>query len=652
MCGITGALDLRGQREFPTKQLLSMMDAIAHRGPDDEQCHIEPGIALGVRRLSIMDVANGAQPFKNETKEIITTVNAELFDYPDLRRDLLARGHQLQTHCDSEVWAHLYEDHHEGLFEYTQGQFAVAIWDRKHRTLLLGRDRVGICPLYYAEKDGWLLWGSEIKALLASGLVPAEPDLKGIDYMFNFYGPGTHRSFFKGVKLLPPGHFLKVKDGRIEMHKYWDFDFPDQGRERKEADPTVLVDELEALLTKAIERRLRSDVPVASYLSGGLDSSVVLTMSSRIHGKPLPSFTIGMHKKTGPDEQADARQVADYNGSRLTTLPMDAGKIAQSFPEFIIASEGPVLDTSCAALMQLANEIRNHGFKVALTGEGADEALAGYIWFKSQKILNWTGTSFPTFLRKLVRNSVTRNPRGMPIIEEGVKGVRPAQQDMYEAISLSRDIFYSNAMWENIGDYNPYADLVLPNDNIKRWDPLNQSIYVNYKVMLAGLLLISKGDRIAMHSSVETRFPFLDHDLINFCSSISPQYKLNGLTDKWLLRQVAKRILPADVARRPKSMFRSKLSPIFFSADSPAWVEQLLSSESLIKAGYFDPIAVAQERKRLASLPRIMPRQFVAESMLTCVITTQLWHHLFFGGGLCELPVWKPVERKVEVVSV
>ncbi len=644
MCGIAGALDLTGLQEFPSNKLHAMLAAIAHRGPDEQGIHIEPGVALGACRLAIIDpTTTGSQPISNQSGDIWATCNGELFDYPDLRREFLARGYVLKTGCDSEMWAHLYEEYGEALFEHAKGQFAAAIWDRANRTLILGRDRVGICPLYYAVRNGWLIWGSEIKALLASGLIPASPDHKGIDYLFNFYGPATNRTFFADIKLLPPGNFIRVKNGTLSMHTYWDLDFPDEGQERRVTDPRILIDEFEALLTRSIKRRLHSDVPIVSYLSGGLDSSVILEASSRLSGSPLNSFSIGMDKRTGPDESDHASEVAKYVGSKLTTVPMDGNNIANLFPEFITATEGPALDASCAALMRLATEINAHGYKVALTGEGADEAFAGYIWFKGQKLSNMLGSTLPRMTRKLMWSSIYRGPRrGQVIADAPIKGIRPAQQLMYEALNLSREILYSDSLWDNLGDHDPYTDLIVPNDRIQNWHPLNQSIYVNYKVMLAGLLLITKSDRIAMNSSVEIRFPFLDEDIVQFCANIAPEYKLNGMTGKWLLRQLALRYLPDNVAARPKTMFRSKLSAVFLGNNRPAWVDQLLSPESLKKAGFFDPEVITRERKNLDAYPKVFPRQHLMDATLTCVITTQLWHHLFCGGGLCDIPEWKP----------
>ncbi len=545
----------------------------------------------GPRRLAIIDLAGGRQPIANEDRSIWVAFNGELFEYPSLRRDLLARGHHLATRCDTEAWVHLYEDEREGMFARARGQFAVSLWDRNSRTLFLGRDRVGICPLYYTEVDGWLLWGSEIKALLASGLVAARPDPKGIDHLFTFFCAGTTRTFFEGIKSVPPGHYLRVRDGRVTQHRYWDLDFPDAGDERRLDDPRPLVDELLALLEQSVERRLRSDVPVVSYISGGLDSTVLLGICSRHRGEPIPAFTVGLDR-AGPDERTHSAEAARVLGSPLTTVTMDRSTIAEAFPELIRAAEGPVLDTSCAALLRLAQSVHQQGYKVALTGEGADEALAGYVWYKAQKvrdaIAGRMGPGASSAVRRLLMRGVAGRDLRLPP-EKAIGGVRPAQQDLYELVSQAKPTLYSSAMWQRLGNHCPYDDLDITNENIGRWAPLNQSLYVGYKVMLAGLLMISKGDRIAMNASVESRYPFLDEDVTAFCAGIAPEYKLRGMTEKWILRQVAARILPPRIANRPKTMFRADMSGSFLGIHRPAWVDQLLSPESIKATGYFDP---------------------------------------------------------------
>jgi asparagine synthase (glutamine-hydrolysing) len=648
MCGIAGALDLTGTREFSLQRLAVMAGAIAHRGPDDEHFHLEPGLALASRRLSIIDLAGGRQPIGNEDGSVWVAFNGELFEYPELRRELLARGHILATRCDTEAWVHLYEDLGHSMFEKARGQFAVALWDRTSRSLFLGRDRVGICPLYYTEADGWLLWASEIKAILASGLVKARPDPRGVDHLFTFFCAGTTRTFFEGIASLPPGHYLRICEARATKHRYWDLDFPDAGSERRLNDPAPLVEELEALLEQAVERRLRSDVPVVSYISGGLDSTVVLGCCARQRRAAIPAFTIGFDR-AGPDERAHAQEAASVLGSPLHTVAMDRAGIAQTFPELIRAAEGPVLDTSCAALLRLAQAVHAQGYKVALTGEGADEALAGYVWYKTQAIRDGVtrciGPTVPRLFRQIVMRSVAgRRPHLPP--EQAMAGVRPAQQDLYELISLAKPTLYSAAMQERLAAHSPYSDLDLTSERIGRWHPLNQSLYVGYKVMLAGLLMICKGDRIAMNASVETRYPYLDDDVIAFCAGIAPEYKLRGRTEKWILRQVAARVLPRRIASRPKTMFRACMSRTFLGPHRPSWVDQLLSPESLRASGYFDPASVARQRTWQVAIPRITPARFVFDVGLTCVVSTQLWHHLFFGGGLCELPTWQPPARR------
>jgi asparagine synthase (glutamine-hydrolysing) len=406
------------------------------------------------------------------------------------------------------------------------------------------------------------------------------------------------------------------------------------------------VDELEGLLRQAVERRLRGDVPVVSYISGGLDSTVVLGMSSRQRGEAVPSFTIGLDR-AGPDERIQAAEAAQVLGSKMTTVTMNRDDIAAAYPALISAAEVPVMDTSCACLLKLAAAVHDQGYKVALTGEGADEALAGYVWFKMQKmrdaIFRRPGGPIGSFLRGRMLGSFggdrSRWPSPTPI-----GGVRTAQQEVYDILGQTRSLLYSGSMWDRLGDHSAYDDLDATNERIKRWHPLNQSLYVGYKVMLAGLLLFGKGDRIAMHSSVETRYPFLDDDVIDFCSTIAPEYKLRGLKDKWLLRQVAARTLPAQIANRPKTMFRASLAQTFIGPTAPAWVKQLLSPESLRASGYFDPELVSQARRERLARKWISARQLGLDMHLTSVVATQLWHHTFMGGGLCDLPDWSPRE--------
>ncbi|RUL88742.1 asparagine synthase (glutamine-hydrolyzing) [Tautonia sociabilis] len=650
MCGIAGALDLVGHRTFPIDRAVAMTRAISHRGPDAEGIHREPGVFLGARRLSIVDLTGGFQPMANEDGSIWVAFNGELYEDDRLRRDLIAQGHRLATRCDTEVWVHLFEDYGEGVFRAARGQFAVSLWDRNHRTLHLARDRAGICPLFYAERDGWLLWASEIKALLASGLVAPEPDPRGIDYFFHTFSASIRRTCFRDVHLLPPGHFVRAEaeTGRLHEVTYWDLDFPDAGDERREENPEGLIEEFEALLRGAVRRRLRGDVPVVSYISGGLDSAIVLGLAGQERRSPLPSFSVALDR-AGPDERSKAAEAAEGLGSPLTLVEMSKPRIAEAFPELIRAAEMPVMDTACATLLRLAQSVHSAGYKVALTGEGADEAMAGYPWHRLHAIRDRFkarfGETLPRLGREWFLDRISRDPRGRnPRFP--VRGARVAQQELYDMLGQSRCRVYSEGMWALLDGYDAYgADMGIAHSRFNRWDPLNQSLYLGYKVMLPGLLLAGKGDRVAMNASVETRYPLLDEEVVSFCASIAPEYKLRGGVDKWLLREVARRVLPAPigerVAARPKEMFRASLSRTFLGPHRPAWVDQVLSPESLRRTGFFDPEAVAREVARRRWFPRITPRQGGMDLSLTMVVATQLWHHSYCGGGLCELPTWE-----------
>jgi asparagine synthase (glutamine-hydrolysing) len=643
MCGIAGAIDLVARRHFPKERLLRMTAAIAHRGPDDEQVHIEPGVALGTRRLAIIDLTGGRQPLANETHDVWVSFEGELYDHDALREKLRERGHHFATRCDTECWVHLYEDVGEGVFHQARGQFSTALWDRTRRKLLLARDRVGIGPLFYTEVDGWLLWASEIKGLLASGMVEAEPDPRGIDYVFNFFAMPNERTCFQNIRQLPPGHFARVHDGRVAIEQYWDLDFPAEGREIRYSDSALAVSELEDRLRAAVRRRLVSDVPVSCYLSGGLDSTVALALACQERGEPVPSFTIGLDR-TGPlDERAKAAETARFFGSKNTIVNVSDVDICNTYPQLVTANEGPVIDTSCAALVRLAAANRAAGNIVAITGEGADEALAGYVWFKYR---------FSGRLNELLDNPLERSARWLMLSRligsgtarrppfHGTDGMRLAQQISWEIIGSTREFLYSDDMWDRLHGHDAYDDLQFPTEKMRRWDPLNQSLYAAYKVLLPGMLLMAKGDRAIRSASTEGRYPFLDEEVVEYCSQIAPEYKLRGWADKWLLRRVAERVAPAHVQTRRKVMFRANMGTAFLNARRPAWIDELLAPESLEATGYFDPMRVDAARKRLlASLPRSLGR-FALDMGLAGVVSTQLWHHLYCGGGLCSLPVW------------
>lgn len=645
MCGIAGIIDLTGKRQPDPSTVQRMADALWHRGPDEDGYLIRPGFGFANRRLSIVGLGDGSQPIFNEDGTIGVVYNGELFDYPERKAELEAKGHVFRTHTDTEIIVHLYEEYGEGVFEQLKGQFAIALVDFTKRTIFLARDRVGICPLHWSRQGDWLYFGSEIKALLASGAVPAAADPRGLDHLFTFFAMGTRRTMFEGVQSLLPGHYLKIafrQDGKpaeIVERQYWDIDFPDAGDEL-DGNPKDLIDEFEARFQRAVEIRLRADVPVVGYLSGGVDSAYVLATASKLRGSPIPSFTIQVPGK-GLDETSDALFSANAIGSRPTILRSDSAVIANTYPQLIASADSPVIDTSCAALWRLSQEVHDQGYKVALTGEGSDEAFAGYIWFKLRKLsyfMDAGGTHASDAVNRMFRMRMAPYASNAQLKRiDAMMGRAHAQTLIYHLVGQSRDRYFSAAMKDRLGSHVAYEDVPIDPERVRRWHPLNQSLYYGYKVHLPGLLLNHKGDRVAMANSVETRYPFLDEDVISFVSKLNPRWKLRGLMrDKYLLRQAAARVLPREAAFRKKGMFRAPLAESFF-INPPRYVRELMSPESLARTGYFDAEVVRRDYEAIANGKDKNINVFLKMG-LTGVLSTQLWHQLYMGGGLCELP--------------
>ncbi len=648
MCGVAGVIDLKGRRKPEQAMLARMAAALTHRGPDDDGFLVAPGIGLANRRLSIVGLSDGAQPIFNEDQSVAVVCNGELFEFPERRQELEAKGHVFRTHSDVEIIVHLYEEYGEGFLEHLTGQFAFALVDFKRRIVLLARDRVGICPLFWSRQGDFLYFGSEIKALIASGAVTPKADPRGLDHLFTFFALGGRRTAFDGVQAIAPGHSVKIAWGGGDRaatpveSKYWDFDFPDWGEEDDPADEEAAIDAFEEAFARAVEVRLRADVPVVGYLSGGVDSAYVLATAARVSGKPLPSFTLRVPDPR-LDETSQALEAARAIGGLSTVVDAGAGIITDNYAALTTAAECPVLDTSCAALLVLSREVRAQGYKVVLTGEGADEAFAGYVWYKIREIARRLdiGDAFrpSTVISRAARKWAARDQSFAELARiDAMIGGPHAQSILYNLVARSRGRYYSAGMKEELGSHVAYEDLDLDTARMARWHPLNRSLYLGYKLHLPGLLLSQKGDRVAMANSVETRYPFLDENVIALAARMHPRWKLRPLLkDKYLLRQAAMRRLPRDVAWRPKNMFRAPTAETFL-VDPPAFVRDLLSPESLARTGYFDVDAVERDCALLARGEG--DKLGAIESLgLGGVVATQLWHHLYLGGDLCELPV-------------
>ncbi|CEF49131.1 unnamed protein product [uncultured bacterium] len=649
MCGIAGIVDLAGERTAPEGVIEAMAASLRHRGPDEEGYLRRSQVELASRRLSIVGLADGRQPVTNEDQTIFVVFNGELFDYVERKAELETRGHRFATHCDTEIIPHLWEESQRDIFVRLRGQFAIALWDAGRRQLILARDRFGICPLYWTRQGDWILFASEIKALLASGMVPARPDLRGIDHLFTFSALPAPVTCFEGIQLLPPGRYLRIEPRNgsaasvVEERSYWEIDFPDQGDEQRVADPRRLVDEFESIMLGAVARRLRADVPVGAYLSGGVDSSLIVALASHLKGPAINTYTIRVNAP-GLDELDAATIAARHIGTKAPVIQEFGNDEAlNSYPQLIEAAESPVIDTSCAALLLLARRVHACGQKVVLTGEGADEWLIGYPWYKVAKALGFLdalpGVRLSDLARRayLTLNKVPQFPPEMRARTEKAIGGPNAWIDAYGVLALSKLRFYAAPMREILRRTDPWSDLQLDIERARRWHPLNRGIWVAARVNLAGHLLQAKGDRVAMHSSVEVRYPFLDEEVFAFLARLHPDWKLRGFRDKHLLRLMAERWLPPAVYRRGKAIFRAPLDS-FHIEPEPAFVSQLLSEESLRHTGYFDVSAVRHwrssfRRMRPGSLPRLS-----VEMGLVAVLATQLWHHLYIEGTLADLP--------------
>lgn len=649
MCGIAGMIDLRMLRPVCWPTLQRMSAALVHRGPDEDGGFACPGVGLASRRLSIVGLDDGRQPVFNEDRSIVAVYNGELFDHVELRARLAARGHVIHSRADSELLVHLWEDYGEDMFSHLRGQFAFALVDLRRRKVILARDRFGICPLFWARtNDDWLVFGSEIKAILASGQVARAPDINGLDNIFTFFWMPGRRTAFRGISAVLPGHFLKLtpratgESADLREVTYWDIDFPDRGEELDNRDERVVHRQFAELLDNAVRVRLRADVPVAAYLSGGVDSSTVVASCRKLAGGRFPTFTARL-ESARLDESEIAGQFANDLACRHHDVLCDSQTLSAVYPQVALAYDCPAIDPNSGSLLQLSLAVCEAGQKVVLTGEGADEALAGYPWYKVHNLLRLAGWGpvLPAHwgLEWIYHRQFRRAPAGEFRRINRLQGGLHASTLLYHLTSAAHWWLLSDDVLAEVQRETAYDQLQLDTDRIRRWHPLNQSLYLGYKIQLPGLL--HRADHMALANSVEARYPFLDEDLVAFCAALHPRWKIRGLTgDKHLLRKTAAEFLPKQVAFRKKAPFRAPTVETLL-ANQENYFQQLLSRESLGRTKYFDVDQVRKLCDRVKLSMAADPGRLFCGVALWAVVGTQLWHHLYLGGGLCELPEWK-----------
>ncbi|HEV2268340.1 MAG TPA: asparagine synthase (glutamine-hydrolyzing) [Steroidobacteraceae bacterium] len=641
MCGIAGALLVAGQAALPDPA--RMITTLRHRGPDGTGFFRSPACALASARLSIIDLETGDQPVANEDESVWTVQNGEIFNFIELRAELQGLGHQFRTRSDTEVIVHAYEEYGDRFVARLSGQFALALWDARRQRLLLARDGVGIRPLFYARIGGRLLFASEVKAILAVAPEAAALDEQGLAQVFTFWGTVGPRTVFKGIRSLPPGHTLVVEKGAERLQRYWDWTFP-QNPGRTDLSMDEAAEMLHALLTDVVRQQLRADVPVGAYLSGGLDSSGIAALA-RESVATLQTFSLTFDDPEF-DESSYQSQMAAHLGVRHSSIRCTSLDIGNIFPELIWHTETPVLRTAPAPLMLLARHVHSQGFKVVLTGEGADEVFGGYDLFKEGKIRRFWARQPESAWRPLLLSRLypylTRSPVANRHFARLFFGQRLEElgNPFYAHAprwSTTRGIFrfLSPEMQATLSSAQPEEELreQLP-AGFGGWSGLARDQYIEVKTLLEGYLLSSQGDRVSLAHSVEGRVPYLDHRVIEFANALSSRYKLRGLQEKVLLRRSLKGIVPDSILKRAKQPYRAPDSACFFQGERPLpYVQELLSESNLRRTGYFDPEPVS----RLLEKCRTGRALGAGDNMaFVAVLSTLLLHEQFFGGRAAQ----------------
>ncbi|MFO1477573.1 MAG: asparagine synthase (glutamine-hydrolyzing) [Verrucomicrobiota bacterium] len=638
MCGIAGMFDRSRRSAIAESDMRQMLAMLRHRGPDEFGFLLDREAAIGNARLSIIDLSGGSQPIPNEDETLWVVFNGEIFNYIELRPDLEARGHKFRTSSDTEVILHLYEEYGPDFLNRMNGQFAIAIWDTRKRRLFLARDRLGVRPLFYAETpDKTLLFASEIKSILSDRRMPASIDPLQVDQVFRFWSTLTPNTVFKGIAELPPGHYLWADDKSVTVERYWQNRFPEDARGAESPSTAEeAVEQFRALLIDACRIRLRADVPVGAYLSGGLDSSTIAAIVRRFTTNRLVTFSIAFSDEQY-DESAFQREMAGHLGTDHHVVRATHGDIGRVFPEVVWHTETPIMRTAPAPMFLLSKLVRDTGFKVVLTGEGADEFLAGYDIFKESKVRRFWAQQPQSAWRSALFRKLYPDIKGL-------SGSNPAFLAAFfgEGLGETDSPWYSHAVrWRNNRRTRRFLndDIIAASGErcmdalsgelppaFKRWHPLARAQYLEISIWLSQYLLSSQGDRMGMANSIEGRFPFLDYRVVEFCNGLDPRLKMRGLREKWLLKRAAQPWLPDAIRRRPKRPYRAPVHRSFFNDATPDYVRDLLSPAALGESGIFKSGPVEQLVRKIQAGSPIGETDDMA---LAGILSTQLLHQQF-----------------------
>jgi len=637
MCGFGGVVRGSG-RPVELAALARLAAAIRHRGPDGYGFFVGRRAGFAHVRLSIVDLECGAQPMTNENGQVVIAYNGEVFNWPELGRELQDRGHELRTRSDTEVLVHAWEEWGPAMLDRLNGQFALGIWDARDQSLFLARDRFGVRPLYYSEQDGDLWFASEARGLFAAGEVAAAPDAEGLDEVFTFWGARPPRTPFRGVRQLPPGGCAVWRDGRLTARRWFTPDFPAAAEE-----PADSLAAFAELMRSGVSMQLRADVPVGGYLSGGIDSSVICALAAKASPHQLRTFSVTFADPS-LDESPHQLRMAEAVGSRHVVEHIGPGDIAAVFPEVVRHAETPLVRTAPAPMYLLARSTRRNGITVVLTGEGADELLLGYDLYKEVEVRRFCLRQPASKIRPLLFDRLypwMAGQKGGELWRRSFLEAGGAGDPLFSHLprflltSRIRD-FYGPAIRDSLNGFEAMAALRadLP-PRFSRWSPLRRAEYLEIETLLPGYLLSAQGDRMGMAHGVEGRFPYLDHRLFHLTAGLRERVLLRGLREKDLLRRFASGLIPPAAAERAKQPYRAPDAPAFFAPESP-WVTELLSEDAVGRSGLFAPAAVAGLVRRCRE-GRVS--SFRENQAIVAILSGQLWHRAFMTEARAAAPL-------------
>jgi len=653
MCGIAGIVGLSAGAASPSREaLVRMASALFHRGPDEFGVYRDDIAGLAHARLSIIDLETGQQPMADEGDRTWIVFNGEIFNYVELREELVALGHRFRTHSDTEVIVHAYRAWGDSAFERLNGQWSVALWDSVARRLVLSRDRVGICPLHICEHAGHLYFASEVKAIFAANAdIPRSFDPIGISQTFTFWTIAPPQGVFSGVTELEPGHVRTYENGTVLDRAYWTPRYPvsSHGRDKFHGSLEDAVHEVRRSLEDATSlRMLRADVPVGSYLSGGLDSSLVAAYGRRFAGNSFQTFSLRF-QDAEYDETEYQRLMVKVLGSEHHEVVVSRSDIASVFPEVIYHTERPILRTAPAPLFLLSRLVRESGVKVVLTGEGADEMFAGYDIFREGKVRRFWGRQpesawRPRLLERLypylARSPVSQQAMARQFFGRNLAGHHSPgfAHDMRWHTTAALKRLLSKDMQAAVAGRDVISELIEGiHADFMQWGCLAQDQHIEIRTLLSGYLLSSQGDRMLMANSVEGRFPFLDKDVVALADSLPAAYKLRVLDEKHVVKRAASDVVPREILSRKKQPYRAPDALSFVAKDAPDYIGEVLSESALREANVFEPQAALQLLRKCRA--RGSEGQFsnTDNMALVGVLSTQLLHRQFIascpGGG-------------------